>query len=160
MKQYRYETNCISANGDDISQMMDEAVPITYRTFRRHCDIQDWLSDKVYTRNSNQGITLANDWAVSYFKSRYRGQTCYVLSWSSIEYIWLAKPVPNLQDELLEACEGLIETYAHLARHFRDTEGEGVLVPAVRDALRAIDKARGIEPVPNSRNLSTPGEKV
>ena len=70
--------------------MVDQAVEVSYGTVLRHCtDLLQWAGEMGYDRRSNQGLTLKNDWHVSYHKSRYQGYRCYYVCHSGIEYIWV-----------------------------------------------------------------------
>jgi hypothetical protein len=87
--KFRYATCCIEAKGEDITEMVDVAKDITYRAALRHMTgLLDWARAHGYESRA-PGLTLKSDWAVSFHKSIYRGQPCYYLRWSGIEYIWL-----------------------------------------------------------------------
>ena len=79
MKEYLFETDCVSANGDDIIDMVDEAREITVATFLKHADVDptEW------------GVDLRKDYHVRFYKSRYKGKPCYFLDHSSIEYVYV-----------------------------------------------------------------------
>lgn len=85
-QEFHYITCCVNANGDDINAMVDLAREVSYRTIRRRCaDLGEWARSMGYCRG---GLTLKNDWAVSYYKSTYRKQPCYYILHSAIEYIF------------------------------------------------------------------------
>ena len=70
--------------------MVDASREVTYRTVLKHCDgLLEWAEGMSYFRHPSQGLTLKDDWAVSYHKSVYRGRPCYYVRHSSIEYIWV-----------------------------------------------------------------------
>lgn len=87
-KGYTFETNCVSANGDDINAMRDTAKQISYQTFRKSLTstafaaICDGLG---YKRGE---LTLKKDWHVGYYRGTYLGKPCVYLVWSAIEYIF------------------------------------------------------------------------
>lgn len=88
-----FVTNCVSAKGDDIQEMVDQARDITYQTFVRNVDPESLQKVKNaigYTRElqKNCGITLENDYGVSFHKSKYRGRPCYYFCWSAIEHVF------------------------------------------------------------------------
>jgi len=88
MKQYHYLTNCVSSSAIKIQAMVDNARGITYNTIQRNCQgLQEWSKNMGYNRN----LTLKNDWAVSFYKSKYNNKPCYYIRHSSIEYIWRTK---------------------------------------------------------------------
>lgn len=84
--------DCVSCgDGRAIQDMVDRSRQITRRTFLRHVDreemrrIEGMLS---YATGSERGLHMANDWAVSYHKSRFRGRPCVYFDWSAIEHIF------------------------------------------------------------------------
>lgn len=87
-KQFFYHTSCVSARGQDITEMVDAATQITYETMRKHCDgLNRWAKEMGYGP-SGFGLLLQDDWHVTYWKSKYRGKPCYYLCHSCIEYVW------------------------------------------------------------------------
>jgi hypothetical protein len=70
--------------------MVDQSRDITYRTFQKHAKgLTDWAREMGYVRDPQHGgLSLKNDWHVSYHKSEYDGRPCYYLVHSAIEYIW------------------------------------------------------------------------
>jgi hypothetical protein len=93
-KPFRYWKNCVSFNGDwrgtrKLSEMIDNAVDITYRTFCRHCDWRQASELFGYATHPSQGLMLGADYMVSYQRSKFDGKTVYVLCHSAIEYIFI-----------------------------------------------------------------------
>lgn len=102
-KEFKYETNCISAMGEDINEMKSKAKEITYKNMLRYVGkpflkLQHELGyDDPLSRvsKSRKPLKMRNDWAVSYWHSIYKGIECYYLRWSGIEYIFcLVDPTP------------------------------------------------------------------
>lgn len=89
-KPYRYRCCCINCSDvSALNQMIELAKSVTYRTMLRHCEgLLEWARNQGYSRSSNQGLTIQNDFHVSYWKSIFQGHPCYYLCWSAIEYIW------------------------------------------------------------------------
>lgn len=86
VKQFQYETCCLNANGDDITEMVDGSHEVTLAAIRQHCaGFAEWCTKMGY---DSRGLTIDRDWAVSYHKSVYRGKPCYYIYHSAIEYIW------------------------------------------------------------------------
>jgi hypothetical protein len=90
--KYRYVTNCTSALAEDINDMTDQAREITYGTLVKHVGAEqlaevfpnyNWKHDK------SQGLRMEKDWAVSFWKSTYRGEPCYYVDWSRFEFIFV-----------------------------------------------------------------------
>jgi hypothetical protein len=93
---YQYLTSCVDVPKKDVAaltKMVDEATDITYRTFIKWCsgpDLTNWKRERGYETDINKkGIYLRNDWAVRFHKSKYKGQPCYFICWSAIEFIWV-----------------------------------------------------------------------
>lgn len=93
-KPYRFETDCIHADGDSINEMRGpRAVEVSYDTMLRHCDLLSWAIEHGYEARSNQGsgITLQHDPYVSYHRSTFEGRPCFYLVWSGIEFVWVER---------------------------------------------------------------------
>lgn len=88
MKDYSFETDCICSDYDSITNMKDNAIEITYKTMRRHCNLSEW--------NKAWGIPLHREWHVTFYKSTYKGIKCYFFTHSAIEYIFTQNKVLNL----------------------------------------------------------------
>lgn len=93
MKRYKYMTSCVdlsSGEVDALGEMIQTASDVSYRTLLRHCEgLMEWASGKGYEKHPRLGLTLKNDWAVSYHKSTFKGRPCYYIAWSAIEFIWV-----------------------------------------------------------------------
>lgn len=90
LNRFFYATSCVSSTAEAINAMTDNAHEVSYSTLRRHCnDLDDWAKSLGYDiGNERGGLRLKNDWAVSYFRSRYHGKRCYYIVHSAIEHIW------------------------------------------------------------------------
>jgi len=88
-KPFQFETTCVSSRGEYINEMTEAAREVTYETMRKYCDL-DWLAATLGYERRAPGVTLKHDWAVSYWKSWYRGVPCYYVVWSHIEHIFTA----------------------------------------------------------------------
>ena len=89
MKNYHYETTCISSTAELINAMTERARPVTLRTLRRHCRyLREWEKDTGYATGNQIGLHLKDDWAVRFYRSRYNGMPCYYIDHSSIDHIW------------------------------------------------------------------------
>lgn len=86
--RYQYCTCCVDSDGPSINAMVDAAREISYATFTRHCDWQDWARQQGYSVGAERGLHLKSDYHVAYFKSTFRGAPCYYLVWSAIEVIF------------------------------------------------------------------------
>lgn len=88
MKKYKYLTNCVNSKCEDITKMVDNAKNITSNTFFKHVDIKEISYFFGYSIRSKNGLTIKNDWHIRYFKSKFKGNPCYFLTHSCIEYIY------------------------------------------------------------------------
>lgn len=90
MKRYVYATCCVESDGPSITEMVDIARDVTGETFRRRTHWRPWAARMGYQIGPQQrGLHLREDWHVSYYRSRYRGESCYYARHSAIEYIFL-----------------------------------------------------------------------
>ena len=91
---YVYETDCVSACGEDISDMIDLAEKVKYEELAANVQgLDEWAEDHGYSLDpADGGLLLKDDWHVGYYRSTYRGQPCYYLDWSSIEHVWVLDP--------------------------------------------------------------------
>ena len=74
--------------------MVDEGREITRKTFLKHVDKTDMREvekDLGYRTQHGygHGLTMASDWAVRYFKSKFNGKPCVYFQWSAIEHIFI-----------------------------------------------------------------------
>ena len=93
MKKFHFETRCVEAKGTDIEEMVQQARPVTYRTFFNYVSLYEVLSlfAGIYTKHGNRCqncFPIKQDKAVHYFKSRYQNRKCYYLTQSGIEYVF------------------------------------------------------------------------
>jgi hypothetical protein len=91
---FYYQINCVCvADGELIHHMMDNSTEITYRTFRKNVDKDNFLEverNLGYDRN----LRMLNDWHVRYYKSKIKGHPVYYFVWSAIEYIFTKDEFP------------------------------------------------------------------
>lgn len=88
----RFITSCVlCGDGDAINAMMDKARPITYRTFARHMGrhaMRELARQFKYDLRRDVGLTIAQDWAVGYYRGRWAGEKVLIFQHSRIEYIY------------------------------------------------------------------------
>ena len=98
--KFTYLNNCVNWWRDDVRSkgglidMVQDAVEITRRTFVRHVDRQELREQELtlgYCRHPKQGLTMASDGCVRYYKSKLHGELVYFFDNSSIEYVF-ARP--------------------------------------------------------------------
>jgi hypothetical protein len=78
---------------DDLINMIDANIAITYNTFIKHVD-RDELREMEKAMGydtmpwERRGLRLKNDWAVSYHRSTFKGKQVYYFRHSGIEYLF------------------------------------------------------------------------
>jgi len=78
-----YITNCVSANGRDIQNMVDKARKISWKNLLTRVSL-----DEIREILPDSNPRLKDDWAVSFWKSTYRGKPVVYIDHSAIEYIF------------------------------------------------------------------------
>ena len=93
--RYVYRNNCVNTPKKDVpslSAMIDDAREIARATFLKHVDraqLADLEVELGYARHPAQGLTMAGDHHVRYYRSKWEGRRCYYFCWSAIEYYFL-----------------------------------------------------------------------
>lgn len=92
-----YFSNCVAWPTDDVHadgglcDMIDVAQEVTRRTFLKHIDrfeLQNIEQKLGYMKHPKQGLTMAGDFHVAYYRSVLHGETVYFLKHSAIEYVF------------------------------------------------------------------------
>ncbi|KKN10455.1 hypothetical protein LCGC14_1036360 [marine sediment metagenome] len=102
--KYRYLKSCTDFGASDVEHLLamldsEAETEITLATLKRNCgskSISDWAALHGYGRSKSRGLTMANDYAISYHRSLYRGERCYFIRWSAIEFIWVTERLSKL----------------------------------------------------------------
>ena len=71
--------------------MVDSGASITRRTFLQHVDRNNLKELEASLGYPMGRLTMAGDWAVSYFKSKLHGKTVYYFTHSAIEYVFVTQ---------------------------------------------------------------------
>lgn len=85
-----YQFNCPDVAS--LRDMIQRGRGIARKTFLRHVCRKSLLALEQalgYACHPSQGLTMAGDRHVGYFKSMYGGQLCVYITWSAIEYVFL-----------------------------------------------------------------------
>jgi len=85
----QFITDCVNSTEEAISNMKEQSKSIAYKTFFKrvnHTQVSRMLG---YDLRPSHGLTIKNDCHVSYSKSKYLGESCYYVTWSAIEYIFI-----------------------------------------------------------------------
>jgi hypothetical protein len=89
MDRFRFFGDSKDVKKGFLRYMYREAQEITYRNMRNHVpDLGSWAIKMGYAQNIRQGLTLARDPRVKFFRSTYRGFPCYFLLLEGVSYIW------------------------------------------------------------------------
>ena len=89
-----FYNNCVNwdrKDVDSLSQMIQDEVQITRRTFLKHVDreqMKELEADLGYEDHYSKGLTMARDWCVGYYKSKLHGKIVYFFRYSAIEYVF------------------------------------------------------------------------
>lgn len=92
-EKYHFKTSCVNSTAAQINAMVDRAREITYQTFSRYVgpeELQEVFDGYTWGPGRQDGLRLKNDWAVSFYRSRYAGRKCVYVYHSAIEYIFTA----------------------------------------------------------------------
>ena len=94
---YQFYNNCVNWNPSDVSiagglcDLIDSRISITRKTFLSKVDRADlvYLEDSLgYVKHYSQGLIMAKDWHVEYFKSKLHGEIVYGFRHSCIEFVF------------------------------------------------------------------------
>ena len=97
MKRMNYFNNCVGWDSKDVfapmglSEMIDNSIDISRKTFLRHVnneEIKEMAENMGYAAHYKNGLTMANDYAVSYHRSKLHGKRVYYFRHSAIEYVF------------------------------------------------------------------------
>jgi len=92
---YNYVGCCVDLNGDDISDMVDEADQISWKEFYKYVDredVEELFHGYGYDWSKRpKGLSLEKDWAVRTFRSKYKGKPCVYIQHSAIEYVFVGR---------------------------------------------------------------------
>lgn len=97
MKDHVYLCSCVDLTQqtdiDGLTKMIEVAQEVKYETMLSRCQgLLDWALKHQYEMDRRHGLTLRQDWHVSYYKSTILGESCFFLRWSAIEFIWVKFP--------------------------------------------------------------------
>lgn len=84
-KPYVFLTSCVASTAEDIDAMTRKAYDATFDEVAHNCDLTQFAAVMGY----GDGLELVEDQTVGYFRSFYKGVSCYYVDHSRIEYIWV-----------------------------------------------------------------------
>lgn len=100
MHDFRFDRSCVNWPTADVDaagglrDLIDERQQITRRTFLAHVDTAErWTieHDLGYAVHPSNGLTMAGDTHVEYFRSRWHGRRVYGFVHSAIEYVFVRR---------------------------------------------------------------------
>lgn len=95
LDKFVLHTRCVDSNThehvENLNAMTERGRQVSAKTFFRHVDLETISRQLGYAYGrAEQGVRLARDYHVRFFRSRWRGRACYYLVWSAIEHVFLA----------------------------------------------------------------------
>lgn len=85
-----YVGNCTHLDGQDVEDMVDQSTEVSAKEFRKNIGDREYKElEKDLGYGAVPSLNLESDYATSFYKSKYRGQPCYYLEHSAIEYIFV-----------------------------------------------------------------------
>lgn len=66
--------------------MVNNAREITYNTFKKYVNIKELESMLGY---EGSPLRIKDDYAVTFYRSKYEGKPCVYVRWSAIEYVFI-----------------------------------------------------------------------
>ena len=87
-----FVTSCVNSTAAAITPMVDQERDITRSTFLKHVDrteLRDIELQLGYAAHPRQGLTMAGDFHVAYYRSKFKGRPCVFFRWSAIEYVFV-----------------------------------------------------------------------
>lgn len=88
----RYSSNCTQSRGSDIQDLEDNSREITRQTFLGYVDklsLKELELSLGYAAHPKQGLTMAGDFHVRYYRGVFRGKPSVWIDWSAINFIFL-----------------------------------------------------------------------
>lgn len=94
---FHYYRNCVGWPRNDVNSsgglrdLIDDRLEITRATFLKYVDREELRELELafgYASHPRQGLTMAKDWHVEYFRSKHHGEVCYGFKQSGIEYVF------------------------------------------------------------------------
>ena len=98
-KTFRFFNNCVGWEPKDVHadgglcDLIDDRISIERSTFLKHIDrneLNDIARQLGYDSHPKQGLTMAGDFHIEYFRSKHHGEKVYGFRHSAIEYVFKA----------------------------------------------------------------------
>lgn len=95
MTKLNLVTTCVTVPPEDLPVLelaVENERPVTFQTFARYVDVKSVSESLGYqqgrARKGERLLKLGNDWAVSFYRSVWKGKRCYIMRWSAIEHVY------------------------------------------------------------------------
>lgn len=99
MSQVTFLGTCVSLPLYHLRKMTEKAREITWNTFRTHVPVSEVQEQfpmysyrgelyNPYTEELTIGFHIKDDFAVGFWKSKWKKRPCYYITWSGWEYVW------------------------------------------------------------------------
>lgn len=91
----KFHVTCTDSSADLIGPMVDTAIEVSRRTFLKHVDRSSLSLVEMalgYADHPGHGLTMAGDFHVAYYRSKFCGYRCYYFVWSAIEHVFVNLP--------------------------------------------------------------------
>lgn len=88
---FQFLGTCTELPASMTMQIVDDGREVTRKTFLKHVGLakmREMEKRLGYKDHPSRGLMMANDYAVSYYRSKFRGRLIYYFCWSSIEFIF------------------------------------------------------------------------
>ncbi len=92
---------------EDILELRDSAVPVTWRTLRKHVsEARDFLEEVGAIHGDTTNEQIEGSGFLGFFKGVRRGRPLYFIGWSGYEWIWEEAPQnsPMVRDGTTTPC--------------------------------------------------------
>lgn len=94
MPRYPFFSSCVNwprGRVDLLHYLKDHSREISRSTFLKNVrqeDLRDLEEECGYAKHPAQGLTMAADWHVCYYRCRFARDWVYWFTWSGIEYVF------------------------------------------------------------------------
>jgi hypothetical protein len=95
--KFTFLNNCVDWNRQTVNceggltEMIERSLEITRKTFLKHVDsglLAEMAGNMGYCKYRNQGLTMASDYHITYYRSKLFGSVVYYFKHSGIEFVF------------------------------------------------------------------------
>lgn len=95
MTKLNLVTTCVDVSPKDLHYLefaVENEREVSFSTFAKYVDVKGVSIALGYSqKRAKRGerlLKLGNDWAVSFYRSIWKGKRCYIMRWSAIEHVY------------------------------------------------------------------------